>query len=80
MHVHGELNNLSIQSLNDLNQVVVVHGIAWILEDTSGQFINESLNGSCPVDVQRNIYDLAHCTHHDFGESFRVTHLNYFLA
>lgn len=81
VHIHRQLNHLSVKSNNYLGQIKMIESFAAIiLKDQIGEFFNQSLNGSGTMDVQRNVNDLADRVHDDLVESFRISHLNDLLA
>ena len=80
VHIHSELHDVAVQGLNHLHQVEVVHGLSGILQDQSCEFVDQGLDGSCAMNVQRNVHYLTEYAHHNLMQGIRVCHFNDFLA
>lgn len=55
MHVHGQLDDFVVQSYDDLHQCRMALRTCHTCEDVSCYLINQSLNSSSSVDVQRDV-------------------------
>lgn len=52
IHVHCELDDLGVESVDHLHHVEVVHLVIWVLSDVLRQLVNQSLYSSCSMDVK----------------------------
>ena len=85
VHVHGQLDHFLVQCWDYRHQSEVVQRwrstlVGIIFDSISGKFINQSLDSSGSVNVQRDFYKLCDHTAHDQTQGFCVSHLDDFLT